>query len=101
MTELDWLKVATDLGSLGIVAWLVQHTFARTLPDLHRQFGEELQKERDVTASSLRQVYRAIDRLSIVLIYHDASTRGINPEAVGSTEELLRLLRHPNGGDPQ
>jgi hypothetical protein len=46
----------------------------------------------------LDQVAQALERLSVILIYHDATVRGKNPETLGSTEELLRLLRGKSKG---
>lgn len=95
----DWVKLATDIGSFGLLAWLVYYVFSSMLPGLNREFREELQKEREATASGLRDISRALEKLSVILIYHDASVRGIDPSALGSTEDILRLLRRANGGD--
>ena len=87
--ELDWLKMAVDLGSFGMVAWLVFYTFSKMLPEWSRQFREELAQEREVTAVGLKEVSEAVDRLSKLLLLHDASVRGkdnVDPD------NLLELL---------
>lgn len=87
--ELDWLKIAVDLGSFGMVAWLVFYTFSKMLPEWSQQFRTELAQEREVTATGLKDVSDAVDRLSKLLILHDASVRGkedVDPDT------LLELL---------
>lgn len=41
----------------------------------------------------LSSTSRSIDRLSTILLYHDATVRGLNPSSIGSTEELIRILK--------
>ncbi len=53
-------------------------------------------QEINETKQAILDVSVCIERLTIVLIYHDATVRGVNPETLGSTEELLTTLRkHP------
>ena len=88
------LKWAIEISSFSLVAWIVMQTFTRTLPNLTEQFRIDLQRERDTTRDSLREITVALERLSVILLYHDdATVRGKNPEALGSTEELLRKLQ--------
>lgn len=42
---------------------------------------------------ALTDVSRAIDRNSVILFYHDATVRGVDPQAMTSQDELLRILR--------
>lgn len=41
-----WLGVIVNLGAFGLMAWLVRHTFTRTIPRLAREFREELALQR-------------------------------------------------------
>ena len=93
MLESDIVKLAVEVSSFGLVAWLVLQTFSKTIPTLMEQFRQDLQREREASERGLREVTQALERLSTILIYHDATVRGTNPQTLGSTEELLRLLR--------
>jgi len=89
----ELLKLAVEIGSFSMIAWLMLQTFSKTLPQLTEQYRQDLQKERESSATSFAQLSQSIERLSVILIYHDATVRGKNPEALGSTEELLQMLR--------
>lgn len=68
-------------------------TFSKTIPMLTEQFRQDLQREREASERGLREVAEALERLSVILIYHDATVRGKNPETLGSTDQLIRILR--------
>lgn len=36
---------------------------------------------------------RAVDQLSVILLYHDATCRGMDPKAFPSQDDLLRILK--------
>lgn len=93
VVEMEWIRVVTELGSFGLFVWLVRHTFGHSLPTMIAQFRDDLRLEREATERSHRELARAIEQLSLILLYHDATVRGVDPAALGSTEELLRLLR--------
>ena len=98
MFDLDLAKLAVEISSFSLVAWLMMQTFSKTLPTLTEQFRQALRRERESSERSMRGVSEALERISIILIYHDATVRGKNPESLGSTDELLRLLRGPTKG---
>ena len=93
MLEADFVESAVEVSSFALVAWLMLQTFSKTIPMLTEQFRQDLQREREASERGLREVTEALERLSIILIYHDATVRGRNPETLGSTDELLRVLR--------
>ena len=93
MLEADFVKLAVEISSFALVAWLMLQTFSKTIPMLTEQFRQDLQREREASERGLKEVTEALERLSIIMIYHDATVRGRNPETLGSTEELLRVLR--------
>ena len=93
MLDSEIVKLAVEVSSFGLVAWLMLQTFSKTIPMLTEQFRQDLQREREASERGLREVADQLERLSIIIIYHDATVRGKNPEALGSTEELLRVLR--------
>lgn len=95
MADLDWLKIAVDLGSFGMVAWLVFYTFSKMLPAWSQQFREELAQERQVTATGLKDVSEAVDRLAKLLILHDASVRGKEDVDADTLLELLGKSSKP------
>ncbi len=101
MHETDLLKLAVEVGSFSLVTWLMLQTFSKTLPTLTEQYRQDLQREREASERGLMQLSESIERLSLILLYHDATVRGRNPETLGSTEEILRILRHLPRADAQ
>lgn len=93
MLESDLVKLLVEVSSFGLVAWLMLQTFSKTIPMLTEQFRQDLQREREASERGLREVAEALERLSVILIYHDATVRGKNPETLGSTDQLIRMLR--------
>lgn len=93
MLEQELVRLALETSSFGLVAWLILQTFSKTIPSLTDQFRKDLQMEREASERGLREVTDALERLSIILIYHDATCRGKSSETLGSTDELLRILR--------
>ncbi len=93
MLESELVKLALETTSFALVAWLMLQTFSKTIPMMMDQFRQDLQREREVSERGLREVADSLERLSVILIYHDATVRGRNPETLGSTDELLRVLR--------
>lgn len=91
--EAEFVKLAVEVSSFALVAWLILQTFSKTIPAMMEQFRQDLQREREASERGLREVTEALERLSVILIYHDATVRGRNPETLGSTDELLRVLR--------
>lgn len=94
MLEADIAKLAlVEVSSFSLVAWLMLQTFSKTIPMLTEQFRQDLQRERESSERGLREVAESLEKLSIILIYHDATVRGRNPETLGDTDELIRVLR--------
>ena len=93
MAPMEILKMATEIGSFAMLIWLFYVTFSKTIPSLQEQFRQDLQHQRESTEAHLDRLSRSIDRLSRILLYHDATVRGVDPKALGSTEEILQLLR--------
>lgn len=93
MLESEIVKLAVEVSSFALVAWLMLQTFSKTIPMLTEQFRQDLQREREASERGLSDVAEALERLTLVLVYHDATVRGTNPMTLGSTEELLRVLR--------
>lgn len=98
MSDTDLATLAVEVSSFSLVAWLMMQTFSKTLPTLTEQFRHDLQREREASERSLSGVTEALERLSVILLYHDATVRGKNPETLGSTEEIMRLLRASEKG---
>lgn len=76
MLESDLVKLLVEVSSFGLVAWLMLQTFSKTIPMLTEQFRQDLQREREASERGLREVAEALERLSVILIYHDATVRG-------------------------
>lgn len=93
MLEADIVKIALETTSFALVAWLMLQTFSKTIPTMMEQFRQDLHREREASERGLREVADQLEKLSLILVYHDATVRGRNPETLGSTDELLRVLR--------
>ncbi len=88
----------------SLIAALVQAPFVLVMLYMVQRFLVHL-KEREhewqafmsradaALAAHLADLAEAVDRLSVVVLYHDATVRGVNPQTLGSTEDLLRILR--------
>ena len=87
--ELDWMKIAVDLGSFGMIAWLVFYTFSKMLPQTAEKFSQELREERESSERNFRELTSAVDRLSKLIIVHDATVRG---QEEHNSESILQLL---------
>lgn len=55
--------------------------------------NETANKHLEAHQAELAEVAACLERHSLILVYRDATARGINPNTLGSTEELLRLMR--------
>ena len=49
-----WLGVAVNLSAFGLMAWLVRHTFTKTIPRLATDFREMLEGQRVTFREELR-----------------------------------------------
>lgn len=93
-----------NIGAFGLVVWIVFYVFRSMIPKMHDEFADALRQERDTRRAqwaeyreeirALRAVLRELTRqqtmLSALLIQHDATVRGQNPQTVGTTEELIQ-----------
>ena len=68
--DTDFAKLAVEVSSFALVAWLMMQTFSKTIPTLSEQFRQDLQREREASERSLSGVTEALERLSVVLLYH-------------------------------
>jgi hypothetical protein len=88
----------------SLIAALVQAPFVLVMLYMVQRFLTHL-KEREhewqafmnradtALAAHLAELAEAVDRLSVVVLYHDATVRGVNPQTLGSTDDLLHILR--------
>lgn len=54
---------------------------------------EDIREQSKVYDKAFNEISDVLERLSIILIYHDATVRGTNPKTLGSSQELLDTLR--------
>lgn len=92
-----------NIGAFGLVVWIVLYVFRSMIPKMQDQFAEIIREERAARRAqwaeyreeirALRSVLRELTRqqtmLSALLIQHDATVRGQNPNTVGTTQELI------------
>lgn len=69
------------------------HRFLTHLKEREHEWQTFMGKADAALAAHLAELASAIDRLSVVMLYHDATVRGVNPKTLGSTDDLLRILR--------
>ena len=90
-------------GALGGVLLVVWAFFQKLLPALLKTFTEELRADRvaqlkkmEAIEKSIKENSMVLARLSALLISHDATVRGVNPEVMGTTEELVERILAQN-----
>ena len=49
------------------------------------------------TQEQVRLNTRVLARLAAIILQHDATVRGVNPETIGSTEDLMRRVLDESG----
>ena len=92
-----------NIGAFGLVVWIVFYVFRSMIPKMQDEFADIVREEREARRAqwaeyreeirALRAVLRELTRqqtmLSALLIQHDATVRGQNPNAIGTTEEII------------
>lgn len=63
MLEAEFVKLAVEISSFALVAWLMLQTFSKTIPMLTEQFRQDLQREREVSERGLKEVTEALDTM--------------------------------------
>lgn len=69
-----------DLPALGMLAWVIYWLLGSF---------ERTQKE---TTKTLRDVQKALNYNTVLLIQHTSTVRGESPEHMGTTEDILRRV---------
>lgn len=78
----QWIQA----GALGILGFVLWYGMKNVLP----QFTKAIDRISDV----LQRQEMVLGRLTVVVLQHDATVRGENPETLGTSEELLeRILK--------
>jgi hypothetical protein len=60
--ELEWLKLVVNLGAFGLVSWLFYYVFKTMLPNLIKDFKEQLEAQRETfenTLNAMREDHKA------------------------------------------
>ena len=88
LATLDILQLLIQVPIVGLFVWFVLKN--------NKEWREFLKVEREEVASThqaLRQDIRGLSRtlhsLTRILLYHDMTVRGINPETSGNTKEMV------------
>lgn len=80
------LDAIVQAGALGILGFVLFYGMKFILP--------QLTKAIDRNSDVLVRQQLVLGRLVVVVLQHDATVRGENPETIGTTEELLeRILK--------
>jgi hypothetical protein len=88
MESLTQFQVILQGGAFGLLAFIVVYGAKSVVPrflDSYAQLNATLEAQRKVIA-----------RLSAIILLHDATVRGQNPDTLGTTEELMNRIL--NGG---
>jgi len=97
-----------DIGAQSALVVLfgltLTYLFRTVIPNMQKNFSENLERVTQAFSESqikildrLEGTERAIDKNSIILLRHDATVRGENPEILGETRDILEILRNTNG----
>ena len=74
------------------MAYLVQR-FLTHLNERDQEWQQFLERTDEALAERLGDLTDSVNRLSLLIVAHDARVRGITPETPGSTDDLLRVVR--------
>jgi hypothetical protein len=117
----EMIRWIVEFGAFGVVAWLVYYTHKVSIPRSEASFKEALMQQRkdfqdelartrtdlglvlkderreyreftQHTLKELSELTNAVHKLSVILVYHDATVRDEGGKA-GSMEEMMRILR--------
>ena len=56
MTLSEWIDVVSNLGSLGVLAWLVYHAATKLLPDIVERFETALKEQRTDLVGQFKEI---------------------------------------------
>jgi hypothetical protein len=73
---MDWIQLVVQTGALGLLAVVIFRGM----------------KSFDCLARALEKNTLVLARLAAMLLQHDATVRGVNPETLGTTEDLMRRV---------
>lgn len=89
----------TEFGAFGLLAWMVWYTAKTLIPrsidrviEASDRVAAAQRESTAVVAQAMRDAQRTMGRLTVAIIYHDATVRGVSPETVGSHEELMQRI---------
>jgi|TARA_Y100000310_G_C20693571_1_gene823965 hypothetical protein len=71
-------------GPWLVVAWVTYHLLTKSMPRQNKE---------------IKGLHKEINKLKSMMIYHDATVRGINSELSGSNDELKKLGEDSNGDE--
>ena len=75
-----------------MVLWYGLRTALPRMVDSFTTSQAQTRQALDQQAKAFRAQQKMIARMAVLLIQHDATVRGQNPETLGTTEELLRRV---------
>ena len=88
------INLLLQIPLVGIFAWFVLQRDAEW-----RLFLENMQRQNqimlDEITNALERTARQLAKNTVAILIHDTTVRGVNPEALGDADELLkRVLGH-------
>lgn len=73
----EWSKIFTNLGSMGLVCWILYYGITNTLPAIHKQFAAQLTAERkacqeqnEAIRNEMSKMYAELVRMQDTLASH-------------------------------
>ena len=91
--------IVADIGAFGLLAWIIWYSLKTALPksvdrivEATDRVARSQEAAAEKTATAHAAVEKTLGRLTVALLYHDATVRGENPEVLGSSEELLQKV---------
>ncbi len=85
------LSAFMQVPFVAIMVYMVQR-FLLHLDSRDDEWRKFTVTQNNRVIAQLNEQRRALEALSVLLIRHDATVRGVNPDHVGTTEELLRHI---------
>lgn len=89
--DLDWIKIITNIGAFGLVAWLVIYVFKATIPGMIVQFRDEQRIERESARRREDALMEALSEQRHDFLAHNKLQREDSIKALENTNQCLAL----------
>ena len=97
------MDLAGNLGTVAVLVWLIVYMFKTVLPAQQAEFAKLIKDLRESSSADVAKVAASVDALTSkteelanLVLLHDATVRGINPQVLGTTHDLAKQAGMPH-----